>query len=88
MLVSTSVCHPNASFQAGIRATELVTGYLVEPLDSERSKLTYVCRVDMKYVCVKGRRGWVGCRMLLIVRVTRVHPHHFCNILHNTCDHI
>ena len=48
VLVATSVSHPSADLLAGIRATELFTSYLVEPLDSETCKLTYICRVDLR----------------------------------------
>lgn len=48
VLVATSVSHPSASLQGGIRATQLATFYLVEPLDSERSRLSYICRADMR----------------------------------------
>lgn len=48
VLVATSVSHPSATLQGGIRATQLATFYLVEPLDSERSRLSYICRVDMR----------------------------------------
>ena len=48
VLVSTSVSHPSASLQGGIRAMQLATFYLIEPLDKERSRLSFICRVDMR----------------------------------------
>ena len=48
VLVATSVSHPSADLLAGIRATELFTSYLIEPLHSETCKLTYICRVDLR----------------------------------------
>ena len=48
VLVATSVSHPSADLLAGIRATELASRYLIEPLDGGTSKLTYICRVDTR----------------------------------------
>jgi len=48
VLVATSVSHPSADLLAGIRATELFTSYLIEPLDTETCRLTYICRVDLR----------------------------------------
>lgn len=48
VLVATSVSHPSAGLQGGIRAMQLATSYLVEPLDSDKSRLSYICRVDMR----------------------------------------
>ena len=48
VIVSTSVSHPSASLQAGIRATELATRYIIERLDREKTRLTFICRVDMR----------------------------------------
>lgn len=50
VIVSMSVSHPCASLQASIRATELATRYLIEPLSKDTSKLTFISRVDMRYV--------------------------------------
>ncbi len=49
-IVATSVSHPSASLLAGIRATELATRYLIETLDRDRTRLSYICRVDMRLV--------------------------------------
>lgn len=48
VLVATSVSHPSASLQGGIRAMQLATFYLIEPLDSDKSRLSYISRVDMR----------------------------------------
>lgn len=55
LLVSTSVSHASAELQAGIRATDLASHYLIEPREGENSRLTLICRVDTRY---GGRRGW------------------------------
>ena len=55
VIVSMSVSHPCASLHASsIRATELATRYLIEPLTKDSSRLTFISRVDMRcvYVCV------------------------------------
>lgn len=48
VLVATSVCHPSAGLQGGIRAMHLATYYLIEPLDSKKCRLSYIGRVDMR----------------------------------------
>ncbi|XP_064404560.1 stAR-related lipid transfer protein 13-like isoform X3 [Halichondria panicea] len=48
IIVSTSVSHPSASLLAGIRATELATRYVIERVDRDKTRLTFICRVDMK----------------------------------------
>ncbi len=48
-IVATSVSHPSASLLAGIKATELVSQYLIETLDGgNRTRLSFICRVDMR----------------------------------------
>ena len=48
IIASTSVSHPSASLLAGIRATELATRYIIERVDRDKTRLTFVCRVDMR----------------------------------------
>ena len=50
VIVSTSVSHPSASLMAGIRATELATRYTIERVDREKTRVSFICRVDMRYV--------------------------------------
>ena len=47
--MSMSVSHPSASLEGGIRAMQLANYYLVESLDKEKSRLSYLCRVDTRY---------------------------------------
>lgn len=49
VVVATSVSHPSADLLAGIRATELATRYLIEPLDRITCRLTFICRADMRW---------------------------------------
>ena len=49
VFVSMSVSHPCADLQASIRATELATRYLIEPLTKDSTRLTVMSRVDMRY---------------------------------------
>lgn len=46
--MATSVSHPSANLQGGIRAMQLATFYLVEPLDGDKARLSYICRADMR----------------------------------------
>ena len=72
-LVSRSVEHSATQVAAaeeydqGVRAVELGSYYLMEPCGSGRSRLTYICRTDLRYVGGEGggrrgaggrRRGW------------------------------
>ena len=53
VIVSMSVSHPCASLHASsIRATELATRYLIEPLTKDSSRLTFISRVDTRCVYV------------------------------------
>ncbi|XP_069826012.1 stAR-related lipid transfer protein 13 isoform X2 [Dendropsophus ebraccatus] len=51
-LVATSVEHEEASLIGGVRAIVLETRYLIEPCGSGKSRLTYICRVDLKGHCL------------------------------------
>lgn len=48
MLLATSVDHDRAPV-AGIRVNVLLSRYLIEPCGSGKSKLTYMCRIDLRY---------------------------------------
>ncbi|XP_037655617.1 stAR-related lipid transfer protein 13 isoform X2 [Choloepus didactylus] len=47
-LVSLSVEHEEARLLGGVRAAVLDSQYLIEPCGSGKSRLTHVCRVDLK----------------------------------------
>ncbi|KAM6132583.1 LOW QUALITY PROTEIN: rho GTPase-activating protein 7 [Pterocles gutturalis] len=47
VLLSTSVDHDRAPV-AGIRVNVLLSRYLIEPCGSGKSKLTYMCRIDLR----------------------------------------
>ncbi|TRY87586.1 hypothetical protein DNTS_005977, partial [Danionella cerebrum] len=47
-LLSLSVEHEDASPAGGIRALILESSYLLEPCGSGKSRLTHICRVDLK----------------------------------------
>lgn len=48
MLLATSVDHDRAPV-AGVRVNVLLSRYLIEPCGSGKSKLTYMCRIDLRY---------------------------------------
>lgn len=48
-LLLTSVDHDRAPV-AGVRVNVLLSRYLIEPCGSGKSKLTYMCRADLRYV--------------------------------------
>ncbi|KAM4794874.1 stAR-related lipid transfer protein 13 [Rhinophrynus dorsalis] len=50
-LVSTSVEHNDAPLIGGVRAAVLEARYLIEPCGSGKSRLTHICRVDLKGHC-------------------------------------
>ncbi|XP_064005401.1 rho GTPase-activating protein 7 isoform X2 [Pogoniulus pusillus] len=47
VLLATSVDHERAPV-AGVRANVLLSRYLIEPCGSGKSKLTYMCRIDLR----------------------------------------
>ncbi|KAK7881974.1 hypothetical protein WMY93_028148 [Mugilogobius chulae] len=47
-LVSVSVEHEDCPPSAGVRAIVLESNYLLEPCGSGKSRLTHICRVDLK----------------------------------------
>ncbi|XP_053921255.1 rho GTPase-activating protein 7 isoform X1 [Cuculus canorus] len=47
VLLATSVDHDRASV-AGVRVNVLLSRYLIEPCGSGKSKLTYMCRIDLR----------------------------------------
>ncbi|XP_054239248.1 rho GTPase-activating protein 7 isoform X1 [Indicator indicator] len=47
VLLATSVDHERAAV-AGVRANVLLLRYLIEPCGSGKSKLTYMCRIDLR----------------------------------------
>ncbi|XP_067993847.1 rho GTPase-activating protein 7 isoform X2 [Melanerpes formicivorus] len=47
VLLATSVEHERAAV-AGVRANVLLSRYLIEPCGSGKSKLTYMCRIDLR----------------------------------------
>lgn len=48
MLLATSVDHDRAPV-VGVRVNVLLSRYLIEPCGSGKSKLTYMCRIDLRY---------------------------------------
>uniref|UniRef100_A0A8C5WLM3 StAR-related lipid transfer protein 13 n=1 Tax=Leptobrachium leishanense TaxID=445787 RepID=A0A8C5WLM3_9ANUR len=50
-LMATSVEHEGATLIGGVRAAILDTRYLIEPCGSGKSRLTHICRVDLKGHC-------------------------------------
>lgn len=48
-LLLTSVDHDRAPV-VGVRVNVLLARYLIEPCGSGKSKLTYMCRADLRYV--------------------------------------
>ncbi|XP_077340246.1 stAR-related lipid transfer protein 13 isoform X4 [Lithobates pipiens] len=51
-LVAMSVEHEDAPLIGGVRAAILDTRYLIEPCGSGKSRLTHICRVDLKGHCL------------------------------------
>ncbi|XP_063285478.1 stAR-related lipid transfer protein 13 isoform X1 [Pelobates fuscus] len=50
-LVATSVEHEEGTLIGGVRAAVLETRYLIEPCGSGKSRLTHICRIDLKGHC-------------------------------------
>lgn len=48
VLLATSVDHDRAPV-AGVRVNVLLSRYLIEPCGTGKSKLTYMCRIDLRY---------------------------------------
>nr|XP_033801472.1 stAR-related lipid transfer protein 8 isoform X2 [Geotrypetes seraphini] len=48
VLVSMSVEHEKVRLEAGVRAMVLASQYLIEPCGMGRSKLTHICRTDLR----------------------------------------
>ena len=49
-LVVTSVDHPAAlPLEHGVKAVVLASRYLVEPCAGGKSRLTHICRVDIRF---------------------------------------
>lgn len=47
-LVSLSVEHEEAQLMGGVRAVVMESQYLIEPCGSGKSRLTHICRIDLK----------------------------------------
>ncbi|XP_051018779.1 stAR-related lipid transfer protein 13 isoform X2 [Acomys russatus] len=47
-LVSLSVEHEEAQLMGGVRAAVMDSQYLIEPCGSGKSRLTHICRIDLK----------------------------------------
>lgn len=47
-LLSLSVDHEEAPLMGGVRAIVMDSQYLIEPCGSGKSRLTHICRVDLK----------------------------------------
>ncbi|XP_053555006.1 stAR-related lipid transfer protein 8 isoform X2 [Bombina bombina] len=48
LLVSTSMDHTTGQLEEGVQAVILTSQYLMEPCGMGRSKLTYICRTDLR----------------------------------------
>ena len=48
VLVSTSVQHDDAKMVGGIRGVILASRYLIEPCGAGKSRLTHICRIDIR----------------------------------------
>ena len=46
--MSASVEREDSPLLGGVRAVVLESGYLLEPCGSGKSRLTHICRVDLK----------------------------------------
>ena len=53
-LVSLSVEHEEAQLMGGVRAVVMDSQYLIEPCGSGKSRLTHICRVDLRWVWAPG----------------------------------
>lgn len=47
-LVSLSVEHEDTQLMGGVRAVVMDSQYLIEPCGSGKSRLTHLCRIDLK----------------------------------------
>lgn len=47
-LVSVSVDHEDSTAMGGVRGVVLESQYLLEPCGSGKSRLTHICRIDLK----------------------------------------
>lgn len=70
MLLATSVDHDRAPV-AGVRVNVLLSRYLIEPCGSGKSKLTYMCRIDLRYEFPFCPFAMVNC--LLECKILTVH---------------
>lgn len=55
LLVSQSLDPEQPVPESGVRALMLTSQYLMEPCGLGRSRLTHICRADLRY------RAWVAC---------------------------
>lgn len=62
-LLLTSVDHDRAPV-VGVRVNVLLSRYLIEPCGSGKSKLTYLCRADVRYVLSLILAWWRSWRRL------------------------
>lgn len=52
MLIETSIEHSEAEVvPESVRALVLASRYLIEPCGSGKSRITYISRIDTRYVC-------------------------------------
>ncbi|XP_029458537.1 stAR-related lipid transfer protein 13 isoform X2 [Rhinatrema bivittatum] len=52
-LVTVSIEHEDTPVVGGVRAAVLDSQYLIEPCGSGKSRLTHICRIDMKGHCLE-----------------------------------
>lgn len=51
-LVTVSIEHEDSAPMGGVRGIVLESHYLLEPCGSGKSRLTHICRKDLKYVLI------------------------------------
>lgn len=76
LLISISVEHDKLQVEGGVKAVVLTSQYLIEPSAMGRSKVTHICRADLRYekplgsllfFCIRACWwGWGSCSCVLL----------------------
>ncbi|EMP30050.1 StAR-related lipid transfer protein 13, partial [Chelonia mydas] len=64
-LVAVSVEHEEAPLIGGVRAIVMDSQYLIEPCGSGKSRLTHVCRIDLKHMSTSQTLQYVVLSVML-----------------------
>ena len=76
VLVATSVEHPDTPLIGGVRGVTLASRYLIEPCGSGKSRVTHICRLDLRFVPTFN----------LLLTLMNFYGNNCCMILYCTVD--